>query len=297
MKKTLTALAAAMIAASSCAVTVCAGKTTGSPNLLPENVERMIAQALETEDFIYNSPYSYSDERSNYTVTVLTPTEVYSLRTVLQDDVQHVWLKRVEDFTLEVDSKRGISAEIQALAGDIALCDSVTDPELPRPDSTGLLYLDTTSSVRSDENGELYSYSYMLATGYSHATALEKAAWGWDACQTLTDMDGVQFMIWSGSVNPGEEIGSYALEPMFGDTDGDHRISIQDAQTVLRAAADLRLGLTPALSDERIALTDVDGDGTLTVKDAQYILMYYANTRVGVDCSWRTLTGNPDAPA
>ena len=65
----------------------------------------------------------------------------------------------------------------------------------------------------------------------------------------------------------------------------------------LIAAADIRLGLEPKISAEAISIGDVDGDGKLTVKDSQYILIYYANTRASIECSWQSLTGNPNAPA
>ena len=86
-------------------------------------------------------------------------------------------------------------------------------------------------------------------------------------------------------------------KPVFGDVDGDGEVTAKDAQAALSAAGDIRLGLTPQISTEGIAAADVDGDGTLTVKDAQYILMYYANTRAEIECSWQSLTGNPNAPA
>ena len=84
---------------------------------------------------------------------------------------------------------------------------------------------------------------------------------------------------------------------IFGDANQDGDLNVKDAQAALSAAGDIRLGLTPQISAEGIAVADVDGDGTLTVKDAQYILMYYANTRAEIDCSWQSLTGNPNAPA
>ena len=54
--------------------------------------------------------------------------------------------------------------------------------------------------------------------------------------------------------------------------------------------------MEPSLDAAQLAIADVDGDGKLSVKDAQYILMFYGNTIAHIDCNWRDLTGNPNAP-
>ena len=84
---------------------------------------------------------------------------------------------------------------------------------------------------------------------------------------------------------------------LFGDVNQDGRIDVHDADTFYHACADIRIGLREPFSDELFALVDVDGDGRLTYRDMNYILMYYANTRIGIECSWRSLTGNPNAPS
>ena len=86
-------------------------------------------------------------------------------------------------------------------------------------------------------------------------------------------------------------------EETFGDADQDGEVNIKDAQAVLTAAGDLRLGLDTGLTELQLRAADVDGDGQVTVKDAQYILVYYANTRAEIECSWQSVTGNPNAPA
>ena len=83
----------------------------------------------------------------------------------------------------------------------------------------------------------------------------------------------------------------------FGDVNADGDVELKDAMAALKEAADQRIGLESALVYEQRQLADVDGDKKVTVKDAQYILIYYANTRVGIATGWRTLTGNPNAPA
>ena len=84
---------------------------------------------------------------------------------------------------------------------------------------------------------------------------------------------------------------------VFGDANQDGDLNVKDAQEALVAAGDIRIGLTPQISAEGISAADVDGDGQVTVKDAQYILVYYANTRAEIECSWQSVTGNPNAPA
>lgn len=93
-------------------------------------------------------------------------------------------------------------------------------------------------------------------------------------------------------------LGRIMLETgVFGDANQDSKLDVKGAQEALVSAGDIRIGLDPQISAKGIAAVDVDGDGTLTVKDAQYIMMYYANTRAEIECSLRSLTDNPSAPA
>ena len=83
---------------------------------------------------------------------------------------------------------------------------------------------------------------------------------------------------------------------VFGDVNRNGRVESTDSMVTLIAAADIRLGMEPSLDAAQLAIADVDGDGKLSVKDAQYILMFYGNTIAHIDCNWRDLTGNPNAP-
>jgi len=95
----------------------------------------------------------------------------------------------------------------------------------------------------------------------------------------------------------GEKVYMEKKQILFGDVDGSGKVELDDAMAALRAASDLRVGLTPELTPEQIGLADVDGDNACTVKDAQYILRYYSDTRLGIACDWQSLTGNQNAPA
>ena len=83
---------------------------------------------------------------------------------------------------------------------------------------------------------------------------------------------------------------------VYGDVNRNGRVESTDSMVTLIAAADIRLGMEPSLDAAQLAIADVDGDGKLSVKDAQYILMFYGNTIAHIDCNWRDLTGNPNAP-
>ncbi len=84
--------------------------------------------------------------------------------------------------------------------------------------------------------------------------------------------------------------------PVFGDVDGDGEVTAKDAQAALTAAGDIMAGLDSSLVSEQLTIADVDGDGEVTAKDAQYILIYAGNTNSEIACTWRSITGNPNAP-
>ena len=295
MKKTMTALTAAVIAASSCAGTVCAGTTTYP---LPEKIEALLADALGAEEYVYDLRWQLDGDKRFSDVTILTPTHSYALKGEYQGDTMQIRLDAsVQYISFSIYSTKGCAESLRALTGNIGWLSVRIDPESYAGSDQTTSTMSDVYITPTDENGVPYPYEYVLTSAYSDASAEEKAAWAWDTYHALADMDGLMLRVYNMNYMEGEEIGSYPLEPVFGDANGNHQIDSKDSLAALKAAADLRIGLTPALSAERITLSDVDGDGTLTVKDAQYILIYYANTRIGYDCDWRTLTGNPDAPA
>lgn len=88
-----------------------------------------------------------------------------------------------------------------------------------------------------------------------------------------------------------------AKDPVFGDVNGNGTVEATDATLALQCAGDLSSGLGTALTAAQRATADVDGSGSVTQKDAQYILIYFGNTNAKIACTWRSLTGNPNAPA
>ncbi len=65
---------------------------------------------------------------------------------------------------------------------------------------------------------------------------------------------------------------SAAGAPMYGDADGDNKISVLDATLIQRHVAK-----SSTIDDTRITVADVDGDKKITVIDATYIQQYVAS--------------------
>ncbi|HEZ7987371.1 MAG TPA: leucine-rich repeat protein [Ruminococcus sp.] len=63
--------------------------------------------------------------------------------------------------------------------------------------------------------------------------------------------------------------------PLYGDADGDGKITANDASLVLTEYAALSAGKA-TFTTEQTALSDVDDDGKITANDASNILMFYA---------------------
>ena len=137
-----------------------------------------------------------------------------------------------------------------------------------------------------------------LLAGAAIAAVLLIAALLLRGCSRRRDTGGDSSQAQSTESTASSHAGTDAAKAgVFGDANKDGEMNVKDAQAALTAAGDIRIGLTPQISTDGIAAADVDGDGTLTVKDVQYILIYYANTRAEIECSWRSVTGNPNAPA
>ncbi len=84
---------------------------------------------------------------------------------------------------------------------------------------------------------------------------------------------------------------------LFGDTDGNGEINIDDATFTLLIYTYEALGLDPGLTPEEYAIHDVTGDGVVTIDDATAILLYYTGQSVtGDPVTWFEATGNPNAP-
>ena len=109
---------------------------------------------------------------------------------------------------------------------------------------------ETTIFNSHDSDNETYIYSGIIK-GYSGSTA-----------EIYAKKYGRTF-----------EVLSY--DSIFGDVDGDDKITANDASLVLTEYAALSAGKT-AFTPEQTALADVDGDGKITANDASNILMFYA---------------------
>ena len=83
---------------------------------------------------------------------------------------------------------------------------------------------------------------------------------------------------------------------IFGDVNGNGKVEATDSLITLIAAGDQMAGNPVKLTESQLKIADVDGDGAVTQKDAQYILMYFGNTNSEIECTWRSLTHNPNAP-
>ena len=85
---------------------------------------------------------------------------------------------------------------------------------------------------------------------------------------------------------------------LFGDVNGNGKVEATDSMITLIAAGDIMAGMEDKvkLTESQLKIADVDGDGTVTQKDAQYILMYFGNTNSEIECTWRSMTNNPNAP-
>ncbi len=83
---------------------------------------------------------------------------------------------------------------------------------------------------------------------------------------------------------------------LFGDVNGNGKVEATDSQVTLIAAGDIAAFLEPKLNETQLKIADVDGNGKVDTKDAQYILMYFGNTSSKIECTWRELTNNPNAP-
>ena len=126
---------------------------------------------------------------------------------------------------------------------------------------------------------------------YTAVLAGITAATGCHMPMSMTDMGG------ESTPEGGAKTYMEPKQIAFGDVNADGDVELKDAMAALKEAADQRIGLESSLVYEQRVLADVDGDGQVTVKDAQYILVYYANTRAEIECSWQSVTGNPNAPA
>ena len=125
---------------------------------------------------------------------------------------------------------------------------------------------------------------------YTAVLAGITAATGYKVQAEWTSMGGFEV------AENGEKRYMETKTPVFGDVDGDGEVTAKDAQAALTAAGDIMAGLDSSLVSEQLTIADVDGDGEVTVKDAQYILIYAGNTNSEIACTWRSITGNPNAP-
>ena len=72
-----------------------------------------------------------------------------------------------------------------------------------------------------------------------------------------------------------------------GDLTGDGDISIDDAQTALKAYTEKLSGKDSGLTPGQLKAADINGDGQLSVEDVQYILIYYTENKVaGKHMTW-----------
>ena len=83
---------------------------------------------------------------------------------------------------------------------------------------------------------------------------------------------------------------------IFGDVNGNGKVEATDSLITLIAAGDQMAGNPVKLTESQLKIADVDGNGEVDMKDAQYILMYFGNTNSEIECTWRGMTNNPNAP-
>ena len=82
------------------------------------------------------------------------------------------------------------------------------------------------------------------------------------------------------------------VKAVFGDINGDGKISASDAQLVLQTYASLLSGDEPDLNDEQLANADVNRDEKVSALDAQLILSYYLNNSIlDRPTTWEELIG------
>ena len=94
----------------------------------------------------------------------------------------------------------------------------------------------------------------------------------------------------------------FHVQPMFGDANGDGKVSIEDAKLALDDHVAVNLTNLPQIIKDETARynADVTGDGTITDRDARCILDYTVMDSIQLNPSWYELTKNenaPDAPA
>ncbi len=86
----------------------------------------------------------------------------------------------------------------------------------------------------------------------------------------------------------------YPFELLYirGDVNGDDNVSVDDAQTVLKAYTERIAGNEMGLTAVQIKAGDVDENGVISVEDAQLLLKYYTeNTVAGKKVTWEQLLG------
>ena len=78
-----------------------------------------------------------------------------------------------------------------------------------------------------------------------------------------------------------------------GDLNGNGKVEIDDAQTVLNDYVEVISGEKSTLTAEQLKAADVNGDNIVSIDDAQFILNYYVlNTVSDISTTWGELLAN-----
>lgn len=153
------------------------------------------------------------------------------------------------------------------------------------------------TSVNFTEAGETANLTLFNATGDVTWTSADETV-------AKVDKNGFVTAIGDGSTtitasnNGTDYTCAVKVGGLFGDVDGNGKISSNDAQITLICYAEMLSDNPPTLTDAQLAIADVSGDGQVSSKDAQQILTYFLEVEVNGDdeVTWYDITKNPNAP-